>query len=68
MTQFDRDRWDVLPDGSRRRKVRRLTSDDINATAGAIALAEELGIDLGTVEGTGLDGRITKPDVEAAAE
>lgn len=37
---------------------------DVNATAGAIELAEANGIDLATVEGTGQDGRITQPDVQ----
>lgn len=36
-----------------------------NATAGALAAAVELGIDLATVTGTGKDGRITKADVES---
>jgi hypothetical protein len=38
----------------------------VNATSGAIAYAEEQGIDLATVEGTGADGRIGKDDVKAA--
>jgi pyruvate/2-oxoglutarate dehydrogenase complex dihydrolipoamide acyltransferase (E2) component len=37
------------------------------ATPAAVAKAEELGVDLDTVEGTGADGRITVGDVEAAA-
>ena len=39
----------------------------VNATAGAITAANDLGVDLSTVEGTGTNGRITKADVEAAA-
>ena len=40
---------------------------EVNATAGAIEAAEELGVDLAAVEGTGADGKITKPDVERHA-
>lgn len=36
----------------------------INATESAVKLAEEYGIDLSQVTGTGQDGRITKADVE----
>ncbi len=43
-------------------------NDDIEATDAAKAKAEELGVDLSEVEGTGKDGRIIAPDVEAAAE
>lgn len=38
-----------------------------DATSGAKEAAAKLGIDLATVTGTGLEGRITKADVEAAA-
>lgn len=38
------------------------------ATDGAVEAARELGVDLTTVQGTGSGGRITKPDVERAAE
>ena len=37
-----------------------------NATDAAQRKAEELGIDLATVEGTGANGRITVADVESA--
>lgn len=40
---------------------------DVNATQGAIETAAQLGVDLTTVEGTGTGGRVTKADVEAAA-
>lgn len=36
-----------------------------NATDAAIALAEERGIDLADVTGTGAGGKITKGDIEA---
>lgn len=42
--------------------------DDIEATDAAKALASELGVDLSQVEGSGKEGRITAPDVEAAVE
>lgn len=42
-------------------------SPDVNATQGALEAAAQLGVDLNTVEGTGLGGRITKADVENAA-
>jgi len=41
---------------------------EINATAGALEAATELGVDITQLQGTGKDGRITKGDVEAAAE
>ncbi len=39
-------------------------NDELNATPGAIALAEELGIDLSEVRGTGADNKVYKSDVE----
>jgi pyruvate/2-oxoglutarate dehydrogenase complex dihydrolipoamide acyltransferase (E2) component len=41
--------------------------DDPRATSAAVARAAELGVDLNAVTGTGLNGKITVPDVEAAA-
>ena len=41
---------------------------EVDATDGAITLAEEFGIDLETVEGSGKQGRITKDDVQAAID
>ena len=40
----------------------------LDATEAASELADELGIDLADVEGSGEDGRILKGDVERAAE
>ena len=42
--------------------------DEINATEAAGRKAEELDVDLSTVEGTGADGRITVGDVDEAAK
>ncbi len=43
-------------------------NDEVDATEAAIELAEELGVDLSEIEGSGTEGRITKPDVEAFLE
>lgn len=45
-----------------------LPSREVKANFYALQLAEELGIDLSLVEGTGQDGRITKGDVEKYAK
>ena len=37
---------------------------EIDATSGAIALAESVGLDIATITGTGKNGRILKSDVE----
>lgn len=42
--------------------------NEVNATDGAVEAAAELGVDLSAVVGTGHEGRVTKADVEAAAE
>lgn len=41
------------------------TTTGINATDSAIELAEQNGIDLATVQGSGLDGRIVLRDIKA---
>lgn len=41
---------------------------EIDATDGAVELAEAEGLDLSKVKGTGEDGRVTKSDVEAYIE
>lgn len=38
------------------------------ATESAVKAAEDAGIDLSTIKGTGQDGKITKPDVDAEIE
>ena len=49
-----------------RREQRR--AEKHNATEAAIRLADELGIDLAELQGTGADGRITVKDVRGAQE
>ena len=41
---------------------------EVDATPGAVKLANDLGIPLSSVTGSGKDGRITQPDVRAYAE
>ena len=41
------------------------STNEVNATDAAIILADELGIDLSTVSGSGPDGRIIKRDITA---
>jgi len=41
---------------------------EINATDGAVEYAKEVGVDLSDVKGSGVGGRITKGDVEAAGD
>ena len=72
MARIDLDRWEPTDDGGfRRRSEPPLATAarwmrDMEATAGAIAAAAELGVDLETVEGTGKNGKVTKADVLAA--
>ena len=40
---------------------------EVKATAAAVALAAELGVDLSAVTGTGKEGRVTADDVRKAA-
>lgn len=72
LTVKDMTRWQLNEDGSYSRRIPTqggtVVEEGINATAGALAAAEELGVDISTVTGTGADGRILKSDVEAAAE
>jgi len=79
--RYDDRRWIQNPDGSFSRKETAEQAvaeepaeehgenyyEDISTTGAAAELAQELGVDLSTVEGTGKGGRITKGDVEAAA-
>lgn len=41
---------------------------ELKVTSAAEALADEEGVDLSEIEGSGSDGRITKADVEASVE
>lgn len=71
MPAKDETRWTQADDGSWTRKrggVVETTGYNPNATAGALEAAEELGVDINTISGSGKDGKITKADVEAAAD
>lgn len=72
MPIFDEERWEVLPDGSRRRRrPHLLMAEEVaasEATKAAVDLANQLGVDLAQIAGTGAGGRITKADVESAAQ
>lgn len=66
----DETAWQQTQDGGwtrRRDGVEETTYVNPNATDGAVSAAEELGVDLASVTGSGAEGRITKADVEAAA-
>ena len=43
-------------------------ANEVKASEAAKALAEEEGLDLASIDGTGADGQVTKPDVERAIE
>jgi pyruvate/2-oxoglutarate dehydrogenase complex dihydrolipoamide acyltransferase (E2) component len=61
----------VMELGERRRRKRaekHNANEEHNATEAAIRQASELGVDLGELEGSGADGRITVKDVKQAAE
>jgi pyruvate/2-oxoglutarate dehydrogenase complex dihydrolipoamide acyltransferase (E2) component len=61
----------VMELGERRRRKRaekHNASEEHNATEAAIRQASELGVDLGELEGSGAEGRITARDVKQAAE
>lgn len=63
----DMDRWVEVEEGVFTRRLTETVEEGIKATAGAVSAADELGINLSTVTGTGKGGQITKADVEAAA-
>lgn len=50
------------------RSVEQISQSEAGATEAAQKLAEESGIDLADIEGSGKDGRITQDDVQAAVE
>lgn len=71
MSRINEERWEEVGDGSYRRRsgaAGTVEEDGPNATDAAVALADELGVDLSAVEGTGAEGRITVGDVRAASE
>lgn len=41
---------------------------DVDATEAAVAAADEYGVDLTEIEGTGKNGRVIEPDVQDAIE
>jgi len=70
MAVKDTERWAQNEDGSWSRKIggnEETTYVNPNATDGALTAAEELGVDINTITGSGKDGKVTKADVEAAA-
>ena len=62
----DYNRWQQNQDGSWSRRP--LSGSVPAATPGALEAADEYGIDLTTISGTGKDGKITKADVEATLQ
>jgi len=50
--------WEEMPE----------EDDEVNASKAARELADEAGIDLSDVEGTGKDGTVTKGDVQKAID
>jgi pyruvate/2-oxoglutarate dehydrogenase complex dihydrolipoamide acyltransferase (E2) component len=61
----------VMELGERRRRKRaekHNATEEHNATEAAIRQASELGVDLGELEGSGAEGRITVRDVKQAVE
>jgi pyruvate/2-oxoglutarate dehydrogenase complex dihydrolipoamide acyltransferase (E2) component len=79
--RVDMDRWIQNEDGSYTRQIRGTGhpnsslgsdngdyGDDVKITKAAQERADELGLDVSTIQGSGVDGRITIGDVEAAAE
>lgn len=70
MAVKDTERWTQNDDGSWSRKLpdrEETTFVNPYATAGALTAAVELGVDINSVTGSGKDGKVTKADVEAAA-
>lgn len=69
----DKERWAQNQDGSWSRTVGGVQEtapenpEGPAATSGAQEYADELGVDLSTIEGTGHGGKVTKADVEKAA-
>lgn len=64
----DETRWMQNDDGTWVRRVGGVEQTaPANATQGALEAADELGVDISAVEGSGAEGRITKADVEKAA-
>lgn len=62
------ERWKQNEDGSYSRNIVAPVEEEIKISKAAQELADELGLDVSTIEGSGAGGGITKADVEAAAE
>ncbi|MDQ3671588.1 MAG: E3 binding domain-containing protein [Actinomycetota bacterium] len=56
----------VKPDKAEKEAAVKEPAEEPDATAGALLLAGEHGIDLASLSGSGKDGRIVQADVEAA--
>jgi pyruvate/2-oxoglutarate dehydrogenase complex dihydrolipoamide acyltransferase (E2) component len=69
MPARDLSRWQSTEEGVWTRKLsdEHTAPDDLDATEGALEAAQELGIEIADVVGSGKDGRVTKADVEAYA-
>lgn len=65
-------RWAKTGEGTYVRNItsglQNLDDEEVAATAAAEKLAQELGVDLASVEGSGKGGKVTVGDVKAAAE
>lgn len=57
-----------VPQGEEVQKSDQSENDEVDATPEARKLAEEGDVDLSRIEGTGSDGKVTKPDVEKHLE
>jgi pyruvate/2-oxoglutarate dehydrogenase complex dihydrolipoamide acyltransferase (E2) component len=62
------ERWKQNEDGSYSRNIVAPVEEEVKISKAAQELADEIGLDVSTIEGTGAGGGITKADVEAAAE
>ena len=75
--RWNSNRWVKNEDGTYSKRYLQLDAngvpveqhpEEVKITSAAADLAEELGVNVEEIEGSGSEGRITKGDVEAAAE